>query len=84
MEPYGFEWSAYCGAATAAAGDDDAKGGAGTRLGFGTPAGTGMAGFGMPAGGGIEPAAGELTVFLPRRDFRSILGLLSDITQNVR
>src|SRR5450432_1537905 len=56
---------AACGAA--------AKGGAGTRLGLGTP----IEGLGIPAGGGMEPAAGALTVFFPRRDFRSILGLLS-------
>ena len=34
---------------------------------------------GSKAGGGMEPAAGELTVFFPRRDFRSILGFLSSI-----
>ena len=67
------------GAAAAACGAD-AKGGAGTRLGFGTfGTPTGMAGLGMPDGGGIEPAAGALTVFFPRRDFRSILGFLSSI-----
>src|SRR3954463_6757196 len=50
---------------------DDWNGGAGIP----TPLG-----FGMPAGGGIEPpgpAAGALTVFLPSRAFKSILGFLS-------
>src|SRR5450755_898739 len=72
IAPYGFDASTRC--ATAACGAE-ANGGAGTRLGLGTPS----EGFGMPAGGGMEPAAGELTVFFPRRDFRSILGFLSSI-----
>ena len=47
-------------------------------LGRGLRETTAAAGFGMPIGGGTEPA-GELTVFLPKRAFRSIFGLLSDI-----
>ena len=37
-------------------------------------------GFGMPTGGGMEPpTAGAATVFLPKRDLRSIFGLFSAI-----
>src|SRR6478736_5105055 len=70
--PYGFDASTR---GTAAAWGTDANGGAGTRLGLGT----GAEGRGVPtaAGGGTEPTGGVGTVFFPRRDFRSILGLFS-------
>src|SRR6187402_2563256 len=70
MAPYGLDAS-ITGAAGRRLADGDWNGGAGMP----TPAG-----LEMPAGGGIDApglVTGPLTVFLPSRALRSILGFLS-------